>query len=154
MQLVIETLQQRPEFLELIAQWHHAEWQHLNPGKTLQHRIARYQSWLNENDIPQIFVAHDGSTVSGSASLVVSDMDTRLQYTPWLAGVYVNPADRKQGIATQLIQRVTNAALSLNHPCCYLFTENQQSFYSKRGWKVIEQTIYRGEPVTVMRYDL
>ena len=37
---VIVNLKKAPEHLETIAQWHQAEWSHLNPGETLEQREA------------------------------------------------------------------------------------------------------------------
>ena len=38
---VIVDLQDTPEFIPTIAAWHQSEWAALNPGETLEQRIAR-----------------------------------------------------------------------------------------------------------------
>ena len=43
----------------------------------------------------------------GSAMLIAHDMDTRPQWTPWLAGMVVAPEFRGRGIGAALVERVT-----------------------------------------------
>jgi len=90
-------------FIEQLAQWHHQEWLHLNPGATFEQRLARYQKSLATADLPEIFVAYKGEQLLGSVSLEREDMDTRKFLTPWLASLFVALEQRNKGIASQLI---------------------------------------------------
>jgi hypothetical protein len=42
----------------------------------------------------------------GSAMLIAHDMDTRMELSPWLAGVFVAPKRRGCGVGAALVRRV------------------------------------------------
>ncbi len=46
----ITYLADRPDRLETLAEWHHAEWGAMHPGHTLRKRIARMQEHLGLSD--------------------------------------------------------------------------------------------------------
>ena len=155
--LVIKNLKDVPEYLPQLAQWHHQEWLHLNPGLSLEQRIEKMQAYLNENAIPQTFVALDEavdqSALLGSAAVIDSDMDTKPELTPWLASVYVDKKQRRQGIGTTLVKAIMQYVQGLDFSEMYLFTPDQASFYNGLGWQLLEQTEYRDENVTVMKFS-
>ena len=143
-------LKQVPHFLPTLAQWHQAQWSYLNPGENLHHRIARMQEYLDEFFIPSTFVAIDNN-LAGSAAIVARDMDTRPDWGPWLASVYVAPEHRHKGIASALIKHVQQQAKQRGIDELFLFTPDAQvAFYLQRGWTLLEATDYRGSRVTIM----
>ena len=89
----------------------------------------------------------------GSAMLIAHDMDTRMEWSPWLAGVFVAPDYRRQGIGIELVRRVVQDASALGVRRLYLYTPGVERFYSRHGWSVVERTNYRGADVVVMSYD-
>src|SRR5207302_11016698 len=100
------------------------------------------------------FVASAAGELLGSSMLIAHDMDTRIDLSPWLAGVFVAPAHRHRGIATALVARVVEAATALRFPRIYLFTPGEEQFYAKRGWTLLEREVYHGTDVTVMTMAL
>lgn len=88
MSFAISTLQEHPQFAGIIADrcWH-AWWQDSEIS------LAEYRGWVKEcitsKGIPSCFVAHDGETYLGSASLIADDLSSRLHYTPWIAALWV-----------------------------------------------------------------
>ncbi|MCW9048577.1 MAG: GNAT family N-acetyltransferase [Gammaproteobacteria bacterium] len=142
------------QFTSILAQWHQDEWSKINPGLTTSKRIDLYNSYKSEAAIPSCLIAISDDKLAGSASLVISDMDTHDHLTPWLASVYVHENFRSQGIASQLIQRIIENAHQCGAKILYLFTADQSSFYMKRGWNKLETTEYHGELVDIMYYDL
>lgn len=147
-------LADHPEFITTLARWHHAQWHYLDRDSSVEARIANFQAHLGRGQVPATFVALEGSTLLGSASLIAHDMDTRPDLTPWLACVYVAPAHRRRGIGTALVQRVAQEAKALGVETLYLFTPDKRAFYEHRGWAVLEQTRYRGYNVSVMVRNL
>ena len=141
-------------FLMQLAQWHHNEWLHLNPGAILSCRLQRYQASLETEALPEIFVAYNGTTLLGSVTLDKEDMDTRSHLTPWLASLYVQPDNRRQGVASQLIKYVVCYAKENGYKNIYLFTEDQTDFYQHRGWHFIESVEYRNAEVDLMFQNL
>ena len=87
---------------------------------------------------------------AGTASIYVHDMDTRPDLSPWLAAVYVAPAYRKQGIGSALVKAVESAAQQIQIARLYLFTPDQEHFYARLGWSVLERVEYRHQTVVVM----
>lgn len=151
--LNIYNLNQAPAYLGKLAQWHHKQWSYLYENETIEKRIENMQPYLNANFIPTTYIAIENELL-GSASIIKSDMETKPQYTPWLASVYVDPPHRKKGIGTQLVKHVMQQASQhgINH--MYLFTPDQQAFYQSLGWTLVEKTHYHGENVSIMSVKL
>ncbi|MGJ8668847.1 MAG: GNAT family N-acetyltransferase [Oceanococcus sp.] len=148
--MLVEYLADRTEFAPELAALHLAERGLLRPGQTLEDRIESLNGCLGKEATPSTVVATEGPELIGSALLVTHDMSTRRDLSPWLAGVFVKPSFRKMGVATALIQRVESETLLMEVPQLYLYTDKESSFYSSRGWGVLEVCEYRDLEVTVM----
>ncbi|MEN3370589.1 MAG: hypothetical protein V7609_2732 [Verrucomicrobiota bacterium] len=152
MPLSIEFLADRPDALPTLAQWQHNEWGHYRAGDTVEKRSARLREGCNRDQIPLTVVALDNGEVIGSASLVAHDMETRMELTPWLAGVFVGPEHRRCGIGAQLVRRIMADATALKVPLLYLYTVHSEKFYANLGWSLQERTTYREQTVAIMTY--
>jgi len=150
--MTIEYLADHPEFLSILAEWQHAEWGHLRPGDTLEARTNRLRGEGERGRVPLTVVAHENGKVLGSASLIPHDMDTRLELSPWLAGVFVGTDHRRKGIGAQLVRRIMAEAASLKVPVLYLYTVHSENFYASLGWSLQEHTVYREQNVAIMTY--
>jgi GNAT superfamily N-acetyltransferase len=157
----IDPLSEHPDAIPTLARWHHDQWKHLDPGDTIEQRIARLQVHLSKAPIPTTFVAllplaapperAVPENILGSASLIAHDMDTRPNLSPWLASVFVAPRYRGCGIGTALVRRVIQEARALDVANLYLFTTpDKRGFYAPLGWVLIEHTLYRGYQQIVM----
>jgi len=151
---MITDLKHAPHLIPTLARWHHAEWAALNPGQSLEQRIARMARYLNDDALPRMVVWMDGEQPLGTAALVQNDMDTRPQQSPWLAAVYVREDCRRRGIAEALIAHIVTLARDAGHPELFLFTPSQAPYYGRRGWQTLAVEDYRGQSVTVMRQAL
>ena len=149
----IVNLKEMPHYLDTLARWHQEEWGYFKPNKTLAERIERMQSHLLPEFIPTTFVASNHELL-GSATIIEHDMDTRKELTPWLAGVYVVPEFRGQGIGSTLVLHVMEQARENMIERLYLFTPDREAFYARLGWKIFEKTSYLGYAVTIMCVDL
>ena len=149
----IRNLKDAPQFLPQLAEWHHQQWLELNPGQTLAQRIDAMQAHLSDDWLPSTYLAKS-DVLMGSAALIAHDMDTRPELTPLLASVFVAPAFRQQGIGSQLVKQVMQAAREAGVTTLYLFTPDQAHFYQRLGWQVVSREYYRGEQVTLMRVSL
>jgi predicted N-acetyltransferase YhbS len=141
------------EFIATLAQWHHREWAYLRPGDSVEARTARLRGSCGHREIPTVIVSFTGGTLLGSAMLVAYDMDTRMELSPWLAGVFVAPDHRRHGIGAALVQRAVDDATALGVRQLYLYTPGTELFYSRLGWSLVERTRYRGTDVIVMSYE-
>ncbi len=141
-------------FIPTIAGWYFREWGHYRLGDSVERRIGRLTEAAGHRRVPTVVVAYEGENVLGSAMLVACDMESRKELTPWVAGVYVDPAERGNGIGQALVERVIEEARALGFPCLYLFTFSTEKYYERLGWEVVERTEYMGSEVTVMRLGL
>lgn len=146
----INYLMDHPQFLPELARLHFEEWGDLSPHETLEERTQRLAGLCGHCEIPTALVAMTDQELVGSALLVTHDMKTRKDLSPWLAGVYVKPAYRCRGIASNLVARVEAEAARLHISRLYLYTPSEAAFYARRGWQTLEETEYRGVAVTVM----
>jgi predicted N-acetyltransferase YhbS len=146
----IDYLAVHPEFLRTLAEWQHGEWGHLRPGDSVEARMSRLRNFSECDRIPLTVVAHDNGELLGSASLIPHDMDTRMELTPWLAGVFVAPEHRCRGIGAALVRRVMAEAGRLSVPVLYLYTVHSEKFYASLGWSLQEHTTYRDQNIAIM----
>lgn len=146
----ISSLKDRPHHLLPLAAWHHAEWSYLNPGRSLQERIAEMREDLKGNAIPTTFVAEDDGELLGSACILADDMSSHPELSPWLASVYVAAQHRKKGIGSILVKRVMQHAQENGVKRLYLYTPDQAQLYARLGWQVHSEETYNGTPVTIM----
>ena len=80
--LEILPLRERPGTMQQLARWHYMQW-----GGKVDKRMERFQGQLEPGRVPQTFVAVEGTTLLGSASLVSADLDSHDHLSPWLASV-------------------------------------------------------------------
>lgn len=93
--------------------------------------------------------------VLGMASLVTHDLAARPDLSPWLADVYVAPAHRRRGIASQLVATVEAAAAAHGVATLYLHTATAEDLYVRLGWhRIGDAHDDRGDPVAVMAKSL
>ena len=150
----IELLADRPEFIPTLAEWHFREWAYLRPGDSVANRIRLLHERCGRRELPITFVASSGAQLLGSAMLMHHEMDSRPQYTPWLAGVFVSPAERQRGIGSALTQHVVSEAAARGFSTLYLFTPTAEAFFSRLGWSIVERTRYRDADVTIMSREV
>lgn len=148
----IDYLCDRPEFIEELAELNFNEWGELRCGDTLEARTERMRKACGKGAIPSVVVAIEDGRLLGGALLIDSDMKTRPELTPWLAGVYVKAEERGRGVASQLVNRIVEEARALGVQTLYLYTDAAQSLYARLGWEVVEELVYEDLPVTIMKY--
>lgn len=148
--MIIDYLANHKQVIPALARWFHAEWGYLHPERTYTDVERLITERAQTGRIPVALVAFDGKELLGTVCLKVHDMDTRLDLTPWLAGLYVSDQKRREGIGTALIAAIEKEAFELGVSELYLYTPESESFYAKRGWHVREKTEYHGYAVTLM----
>lgn len=152
--IILQRLSTDDPNVPLVAGWTFAAWGHLHPGLTLEQATERTKANCGRAGVPSIFVAMQGETPVGTASLIADDMSIRRELSPWLASVFVVPEYRGQGIASTLVRRVEAEATESGFERFYLYTPDQQALYRRLGWQNEENVEYRREHVTVMARQL
>lgn len=141
------------EHIPRLAEWLHTQWGYLHENDSVERRASRLEARATRGGVPVTFVAVDGETLLGSASLVADDLETRPELTPWLASVFVAPEHRGRGVASALVQRVVEEARSSGIDRLYLWTTDQERLYARLGWEPVERTRFQGEDIVVMAIE-
>jgi GNAT superfamily N-acetyltransferase len=152
--LIISYLADHEDLIPEVAQLHFNEWGHFRPGDTVEARAARLKLCCGKGRIPSVLVGFLGSELCGAAMLVESDMESRPDLGPWLAGVVVKPEHRGKSLGTALVQAIVSEAQALGIPQLYLYTDASQSLYARLGWLQTERCDYKGIEVSIMCKEL
>ena len=151
--LEILPLKEHPEAIPIVAKWRFDQWGHQIPGSSLETFTQFLQKGLSDDGLPQTWIALSSHRVAGVASLSEQDMHTRQDLSPWLVGVYVDKADRGQGIGSALVSYVVERAAEMGIETLWLFTPDQEHFYQRLGWQSVETTTYRDEDVVILKIE-
>jgi len=144
-------LADKKEMKAKVARWYFDEWGPLVQGATVESFDRKLDDYLNSNQIPLIVMAVDGEKVLGVAQLRCHEMSIYPDKEHWIGGVYVDSEFRGNNVASSLILKVQEVALSLGVKTIHLQTEKLNGgLYAHLGWKALEQVNYRGVDVLVM----
>ncbi len=149
----IVSLSSRPDLIPAVASWLWEEWGR-RKGRTIEATTARLTDRLAVSGLEQTFVRLAGDRAVATASLTRADLDSRPDLTPWLAGVFVDPAFRGLGHAAALVRAVEDAARAQGVGTLWLHTEHASGLYAKLGWIAVGPEIDVRFAVTLMRRDL
>jgi GNAT superfamily N-acetyltransferase len=149
----IVTIRQNPDLIPQVAHWLWEEWAR-RKGRTLDMVTDRLVVRAAAEGPEQTFVVVDGGVPLATASLVVADLASRPDLTPWLASVFVDPSHRGHGHAARLVRRVEEAARAASTQVLWLYTGDAEGLYAKLGWETVGAEIDHAVPVTLMRRRL
>lgn len=147
----ISFLADHPEFIATLAPWLTEYWRPLLPLDTLETRVKKLKTHLNDSKLPIAWVAHSGVEVYGTAALRIHDLPDYPDLTPWLGGVYVAPQYRRRGIGENLCTVVEQYASDiLGVDTLYLFTLDKQAWYRHLGWSTLQPCNWCEQPGDIM----
>jgi GNAT superfamily N-acetyltransferase len=150
----IESIADHLDWVPLIAGWHWREWGDTDPlGSLAQWTHGLYERTLRDH-IPTTYVAVEQRQPVGSVTVVEHDMAIRLDLSPWLAGLYVQPQSRRRGVGSALVRHALQQVCHLGFPALYLYTHPARPFYERLGWEVLEERSFHDRPVTIMSFSL
>ena len=144
-------LTDRLDLAPLVAQWLHAEFSHAR-GPSLPERIVHLQS---QKPPEETFILYDDDVPVGTARLVVNDLPSRPDLTPWLASVVIPPELRGRGYSAPLIRHVETKATAIA-PVLWLYTWTAEPLYTRMGWERVgpERDANRDLAVVLMKRNL
>jgi GNAT superfamily N-acetyltransferase len=97
------------------------------------------QESFGAGPIPTALIAHEGDTFIGTVSVILCDEETRPQYTPWVAALWVEPEYRRRGIGAALVEKAAAFAFQSGADWVYLLSgPHRRAFYEGLGWSVLE----------------
>lgn len=130
-------LKHKPEYIEEVSKLYWSEWSKVH-GDTIDGVIYRTKHCLNENDIPQTYIALYKTKLVGIFSLWRNDLCSRQDLFPWMAGLYVNENYRNCGIGMYLQNNAISITKKLGYTKLYLITEHD-NYYEKNNWIFLEE---------------
>lgn len=136
----IDYLCDNKQYIDTVVNWIYNEFiDGIRPGIT--YGMVK-QSFENRKKglIPTAVIALENNSCLGVASLVLNDLKV-MDYSPWLAGLYVDKANRNRGVGRALIERVEEIAKALGADTLYLRTETASEYYRGLGWEYVESVI-------------
>lgn len=149
----IECIADHLDLIDTIARWHWDEWGHADPEGSVETWAEGLRERTHRDAVPTTYVALAGDELIGSATLVENDMTTRRDLAPWVAGVFVKPERRGQGVGSALMRQVVRKAAEMGIKKLYLHTGTARGFYEKLGWRFLDREHYEGQWVSVMEID-
>jgi GNAT superfamily N-acetyltransferase len=153
-EIKISYLADYPEHVPTLARWLWTQWHDITPSTTLSEREESLYSYLNRDILPLTFIALQHNQLVGSASLRAEEdlgSSDLSGFSPWLGGVFVDPAHRRTGIGTALCRTAERKAMELGYDQLYLFTLDQERWFSSFGWNVIKRGTYHNHPIAIMQ---
>ena len=156
-------IQERPGDADQILKWALKLWRSSTiPGFSEENwtdfyhptKTANYGTW-HGNDQELIYVAMFEEDVVGTIALVsFDDLEEFRHLSPWVAAFIVNPKFRGRGLGTLILSAFEKEAKSLGIERLYLWTEDQTSFYKKRGYEIITSGSWARLTFDVLKKDL
>ena len=142
--------------LPALARLHHAEWSRVSRFKTVDEHANKLKSRIGQSPIPATYVLLLNQTVAGSVSLLSHDDidNVRPDLSPWLASLYVEPGHRGRGFGSALVKYCIRRAGHFGYTALYLYTDTHSQYYTRFGWRPIDNRTSRGLDVTVMELQL
>lgn len=95
-------------------------------------------------------VAKQDGVPVGTCLLVPSEIEPNHDVSPWLAGLFVAPEYRGQGVGEALVRAIEQQARTRGFARLFLYTISAVGFYEKLGWAVIDRTIWKGSDTALM----
>lgn len=146
----IDFLSDHPHLIDSLAPPILDHWRFALPEDTLEARKERLRGHLNRKELPIAWVAHQRGEVYGTAALRMHDLEGRTDLSPWLGGVFVLPAFRRNGIGSALCMTVERHAANEGVRKLFLFTLDKEALYVRMGWDKIGGSNWRGFSGVIM----
>lgn len=129
--MTLLSLRDHPEWAERAATWFHEKWQ--VPRDVYAESIAL--SIAGDTPWPAWYLVLDGERIIAGCG-IAEDFHDRPDLMPNLVALYVEPAQRCQGIAGRLLAHACADMHARGIATLYLITEHT-SFYERYGWQFL-----------------
>lgn len=141
-----------------VADWRHRAW-FAAEGFTPEQSVAQLQDMAARcAGQPQGFetalICAIGKEPVGTVLLIEREYEQLHDVSPWLAGLYVVPGRRGNGIGRRLVSAVEERAGRWGFGRIYLYTADADAFYARLGWQVQDDFDWDGDRFCLMVRDL
>ena len=149
----IVTTAERPDLAPVVAAWLWESFARAR-GRSFEEMLEAVKASATTSLMPRTFVLLVDEKPVGTASLAAQDLEERPDLTPWLAGVFVEPRWRGQGLAAYLIGAVEDECRKRSIPTLWLYTRTAESVYARAQWRTVDTVMHNGKAYALMRRDL
>ncbi|WP_341937665.1 GNAT family N-acetyltransferase [Marinimicrobium sp. C2-29] len=136
--------------LSVVAGWHHDECRRRGIRSSLARRTEQLRAHLDSFPIPVTLLARKGPEPLGCVSLVRYQASAGGSDRVWLSNLYVRADARRRGLGSLLVDRACRYAREQGETELWLFTDNRQVFYKKRGWQLGGEARVSGSDVEIL----
>jgi N-acetylglutamate synthase-like GNAT family acetyltransferase len=153
----IEPLKIHPELFEKMNLACFEEFHYFSPKLSIEDFAESLEHKLNTDKLPIFYVAFEEETFIGGFALreydekIAKDFSPPLKnkYSPWLGSLVVFFPFRGRGFGKLLVEIAKEKTREFGYKELYFFTDKEE-FYEKLGFKIIEETMLNGNPVSIM----
>lgn len=126
------------EIFDKICEWNY-NWWGIRDGKSFEEVRCNLEHSLNNNRLPQTFVAIINNKPAGMYQLsMCEDLESRPDIYPWVINVFVDEEFRGQNVCRELMKTVAENARNAGLDVVYLYTKHI-GLYEKFGFKFVEE---------------
>jgi GNAT superfamily N-acetyltransferase len=149
----IDLLHDHPELLNDVARAYECEWPQWYGVRGDATADLRERS--RANGLPLGLIAVEDGEALGTAALVRQGSASHPQLSPWVVGVLVIPARRRQGIGGALLDAACARAKAQGYADAYTSTVAAARLLARLSWTRIDTgTTFGGDIVEVFRKQL
>jgi len=123
-------------------------------GESLEDEIKRLEDFVADGAQQVALVANCDGVPAGTCLLAPQELAPCHPVSPWLAGLFVAPDYRRQGIGRALVHAIEEQARQRGNRHIYLYSDDAVAYYEKLSWRIVEQTVWHGFPMALMARDL
>lgn len=151
-EVLIEPCADNPHWLSIVARWQvEASTPNSVSSAALAARLQVLEQQAVDDHIPVTYVAHKQGEPQGCISLVDYPRLGGMPPSYWVANVFVDKAQRRQGLASEMLSVVEVHAAAQGIAELYLYATDQVGYYRNRGWQEVSRKSIDGCPTTIMR---
>lgn len=141
-------LKQRPDAIEKLVLWLHAEWLKsrsgsvISPANAFAQRKKHLARHIGHSQVPATFIALSqpalSSAVIGCVSLTrLASRNAKFRQGLWVTNLFVVPTARAMGVGAALMAAAEAYAREIGQKQLYLYTKSGQRYYQRLGWRTI-----------------
>jgi len=142
-----------PEAAEL-ARFHAEEWRHLYREWNEEKALAEFGRQRGDGSLPATLILRASGRLIGSVSVIHDDCEARTDLDPWLASLYVLPAERGRGHGSRLVAAALELARRSGVDYLHVFTESAEKLFRSHGFVPFADAVTNGRPITILRREL
>lgn len=146
MKLQLTTLAQRPDLVDVLAGWFTAEWPDYFSDRDPHDFVAAH---AREDAMPLALLVLADDQPAGAVTLAEESIESRPDLGPWVAGLFVQPKFREQGIGQLLVVAASRIVWSLGFDRLYVGTR-ATSLFTAVGWTVIDTAEQDGTTLDIL----